>query len=213
MLGPLSELDEQRREGRAQTVYRPCCLRAGPRCCVGLIRNVSPSGLMVETALDAAPGSELDYLQETGQWRRARVVWREGERLGLENIDDPLEQGPGFPHRAIRIPTSLLGRLWLHGRAIEVGIGNISHKGVLLFGVPPIEPQALITLSIAGREFAQCSLRWWADGSAGVQFARPISLRALAELIEHAGSKASGLYFERRIGELLEVVPANDASS
>jgi len=29
-------------------------------------------------------------------------------------------------------------------------------------------------------------------------------------LIEHAGSKASGLYFERRIGELLEVVPAND---
>jgi hypothetical protein len=210
MLGQVPQENEQRREGRARTVYRPCCLRAGPRCCVGLIRNVSPRGLMVETGLDAAPGSELDYLQETGQWRRARVVWRVGERLGLENLDEALDQPPGFPQRAIRIPTSLVGRLWLHGRAIELGIGNISHRGVLVFGVPPIEPQAFFTLSVAGREFPQSSLRWWADGSAGLQFARPMSLRELAELIEHAGRQASGLYFERCIGELLEVVPAND---
>ena len=64
-------------------------------------------------------------------------------------------------------------------------------------------------MSVAGREFAQTSLRWWADGSAGLQFARPMTLRELAELIEQAGRGGAGLYHERRIAGLLEVVPAN----
>lgn len=201
---------EQRREMRVQTVYLPCCLRTGSRCSVGLIRNVSPSGLLVETAIEADPGSEIDYFQDSAQWRRARVVWRDGPRMGLEDIDVPGEEPSPFPHRAIRIPTSMIGRMWLHGRAVEVGIGNISHKGVLVFGMPPVEPATLFTVSVAGREFAQTSLRWWADGSAGLQFARPMTLRELAELIEQAGRGGAGLYHERRIAGLLEVVPAND---
>lgn len=201
---------EKRREGRVRTVYRPCCLRAGQRCTVGLVRNVSSDGLMVETALEAEPGSEIDYFQETAQWRRARVVWREGTRVGLENIDEWIPESSAFPYRPLRIPTSLLGRMWVHERMVEVGIGNISHKGVLAFGVPPIPRGQLITLTIAGREFANTSMRWWADGSAGLRFAQPMTLRALTELIESAARGGSGLYHERRIGELLEVVPAND---
>jgi hypothetical protein len=202
--------DEQRTEGRVQTVYRPCCLRAGPHCGVGLIRNVSHGGMMVETEIDAPLGSEIDYFQETAQWRRARVIWRDGDRVGLQNIDEAVPESPGFPYRALRIPTTLVGRMWIRQHAIEVGIGNISHKGVLAFGVPPIEPNLLVTLSIAGREFANTSMRWWADGSAGLQFAQPMTLRGLSELIEVAGRRASSLYYERRISELLEVVPAND---
>jgi hypothetical protein len=117
---------------------------------------------------------------------------------------------PAYPPRAIRIPTSLLGRLWLGGKAVEVGIGNVSPKGVLAFGVPPIEPGRLVTLSLAGQEFAQTSLRWWADGSAGLCFARPLSVRSLTELVDRAGRTASGLCHERRLVGLLEVVPAND---
>jgi len=211
---PLARLavvdEEKRREGRVQTVYRPCCIRTERQCTVGLIRNLSHAGLMVETALDAEPGSEVSYFQETAQWRRARIVWREGACIGLENIDEPAEESPAYPHRAVRIPTSLLGRAWLRGQAVEVGIGNISHKGVLAFGMPPVEAGVLFTLSIAGHEFAQTSLRWWADGSAGLQFARPMTLRALAELVEQAGRAGSGLYHERRIAGLMEVVPAND---
>ena len=202
--------EEQRREGRVQTVYRPCCIRTERECTVGLIRNISPGGVMVETALAAEPGSEVSWFEETAQWRRARVVWREGACMGLETVDGPDEEAPAFPSRAIRIPTSLLGRVWLRGQAVEVGIGNISHKGVLVFGMPPVEPATLFTVSVAGREFAQTSLRWWADGSAGLQFARPMTLRELAELIEQAGRGGAGLYHERRIAGLLEVVPAND---
>ena len=201
---------EQRREMRVQTVYLPCCLRTGSRCSVGLIRNVSPSGLLVETAIEADPGSEIDYFQDSAQWRRARVVWRDGPRMGLEDIDVPGEEPSPFPHRAIRIPTSMIGRMWLHGRAVEVGIGNISHQAVLAFGLPPIDQGQLVTISIAGSEFANTSLRWWADGSAGLRFERPMTMRALTELIEYAGQRACGLYYERRVGELLEVVPAND---
>jgi len=207
-------LTEQRRESRLQTVYLPCCLRAGPHCGVGLIRNLSATGLMVETALAAEPGSELEYFHESTRWRRARVVWREGARLGLEHVGEPAGQtdldAAAFPPRAIRIPTSLTGRLWLGGAPVVVGIGNISYRGVLAFGVPPLEPGRLFTLGLAGREFAQTSLRWWADGSAGLKFAEPITLRALTELIERADRMGSGLHFRRHVGELLEVVPAND---
>jgi hypothetical protein len=205
----LSEAD-QRREGRVQTVYQPCCVRSGAQCNLGLIRNISQGGLMIETDLDVEPGIEIEYFQETVHWRRARVIWRKGRRLGLENIDEFEPDSPSFPHRSLRIPTSLVARLWLAGRGVEVGIGNISHKGVLAFGVPPIACGQLVTLTIAGREFANTSLRWWADGSAGFQFERPISMRALTELIELAGRRTSGLYYERRISDLLEVVPAND---
>jgi hypothetical protein len=202
--------DEQRREGRAQTVYLPCCLRAGERCTVGLIRNISPAGLLVETDIAAEPGSEVAYFQDTAQWRRARVVWRDGRRVGLQNIDDGIEEPPAFPHRAIRVPTTLMARMWLDGRAIEIGIGNLSPKGVLAFGVPPIEQGQPVTLTVVGREFANTSLRWWAHGNAGLQFERPMTLRAMNELIGFAERSGSGFYFERRIAELLEGVSVND---
>jgi hypothetical protein len=201
---------ELRREGRVQTVYQPCCLRFGNHCNLGLIRNVSQGGLMVETDLDAPQGAEIEYFQETAHWRRARVVWREGRRMGLNNIDEAERDGPHFPHRSLRIPTSLVARLWVAGQGVEVGIGNISNKGVLAFGVPPIACGNLVTLTIAGREFANTSLRWWADGSAGFAFERPMSMRALTELLELASRRSSGMYYERSIGDLLEVVPAND---
>jgi hypothetical protein len=203
--------EDLRDAGRVHTVYLPCCLRAGQHCKVGLIRNISKAGMMVETEIEAEPGSELAYFQETTQWRRARVIWRDGRRVGLQDIDEETEQTPLFPHRAIRIPTSLLGRIWLGGRAIEVGIGNMSNKGVLAFGVPSVDHGQLLTLTIAGREFANTSLRWWHDGSAGLQFERPLNLRTLNEFIEVAERGGSSPYFERRINELLEVIPANDA--
>lgn len=201
---------DQRRELRHQAVYLPCCLRTGRHCTVGLIRNISASGLMIETALQIEPGTELDYFQDSGLWRRARVVWREGRHVGLETIDEGAEESPAYPHRAIRIPTSLVGRIWLGGKWVEVGIGNLSHWGVLAFGVPPILQGHLMTLTVAGREFPNTSLRWWADGSAGLRFERPVTTRALTEVLEQAGRAGMGLYYERRIAELLEVVPAND---
>ena len=208
---PMAPTD-QRRELRHQAVYLPCCLRLGNHCTVGLIRNVSANGLMIETELEAEPGIELDYFQDSGQWRRARVIWREGRRVGLETIDQVVEESPAFPYRAIRIPTSLVGRIWLGGKWVEVGIGNLSHRGVLAFGVPPIASGHLLTLTMAGREFPNTSLRWWAEGSAGLRFERPVTTRALTELVDHAGRAGMGLYYERRVAELLEVVPANDAS-
>ena len=201
---------EQRREGRAHAVYLPCCIRSALCCGAGLIRNISPGGLMVETQIDGEPGSQIDYFLDSAQWRRARIVWREGSRCGLQNLDEEAKPSPGLPPRSIRIPTSLVGRLWLHERAIEVGIGNISNRGVLAFGVPPIPRGQLVTLSLAGRQLANTSLRWWADGSAGLRFESPMTLRALTELLERAGRDGSGFYYERRLGDLLEVVAAND---
>ena len=202
--------EDQRSEPRAQTVSVPCCLRAARQCRLGLIRNLSPGGLMVETELAAEPGSELDYFQDPAQWRRARVIWREDRCLGLARIGNLAGETAPFPARAIRIPTSLLGRVWLSGKAVEVGIGNVSHQGVLAFGMPPIEPDRVVTLSLAGQEFPETSLCWWADGSAGLRFASPLSVRALTQLVERAGLTASGAYLEHRLAVLLEVVPAND---
>ena len=208
------EAPDLRREGRAQTVYLPCCVRAGNHCGVGLIRNISPSGLMIETDIACEPGDEIDYLQDSNEWRRAKVIWRDERRVGLSNLEAENQDDPGahFPHRAIRIPTTLIGKLWLDSGPIEIGIGNISHKGVLAFGMPPIDPNQLVTLTIAGRDFANTSMRWWAEGSAGLRFGAPITLRVLTELVEHAGAAGSGFYYQRKIGGLLEVVAANDRS-
>jgi hypothetical protein len=201
---------EQRREGRVQTVYLPCCVRAGARCGVGLVRNVSPAGLMVETAIESEPGGEIDYFLDSSQWRRGRVVWRDGNRLGVLNLDEDVTETATYPYRAIRVPTSLVGRIWHGDRSVEIGIANISSRGVLAFGVPPLPPGALTTLTVVGKSFANTSLRWWADGSAGLQFERPMTLRALTELLEAAAARGPSLHYERRIGKLLEVVPAND---
>jgi hypothetical protein len=208
------ESPDQRREGRAQTVYLPCCVRVGNHCGVGLIRNISPSGLMIETDIACEPGDEIDFLQDSNEWRRAKVIWRDERRVGLSALETEAESkpSPAFPHRAIRIPTTLIGKLWLDSGPIEVGIGNISHKGVLAFGMPPIDPNQLVTLTMAGRDFPNTSMRWWAEGSAGLRFGKPITLRVLTELVEHAGADGAGFYYQRKIGDLLEVVAANDRS-
>jgi hypothetical protein len=205
---------DQRSEARAQTVYLPCCVRIGNQCGVGLIRNISASGLMVESDIRAEPGDEVEYLQDSTQWHRARVIWHEGKRIGLVNLADEAlaEPVPAFPPRAIRIPTSLIGRLWLERGPIEVGIGNLSHKGALVFGMPPIDQGQLVTLTIAGHDFPNTSMRWWAEGSAGLRFGQPITLRTLTELVDKAGAQGAAFYYQRRIGNLLEVVAANDGS-
>jgi hypothetical protein len=200
---------ELRAEDRVQTVYLPCCLRVGQHCTVGMIRNISASGLMVETTLDAEPGTEIDYFQESGRWCRARVMWRDGRHMGLLNVARVASEPSRYPHRAIRIPTTLIGRIWLGGRSIEVAIANISLNGILAFGVPPLDHGQLVTLKIAGREFANTSVRWWDGGSAGLKFERPVTFRKLTELIELAGQRGAGFYYERRIAEVLEVVAAN----
>jgi hypothetical protein len=210
-LTPGQDTNERRKDRRSVTVYRPCCVRAGPRCTAGLIRNLSDQGLMIETSIEAEVGSEIEYLDGSSDWMRARVVWSGNNTLGLETLE-PAGTGHSHPRRAVRIPATLLARVWLDDGPVEVGIGNISQKGVLVFGVPPLAKGRLLTLTIDGRDYPQTSVRWWAEGCAGMKLAHPLSMSRLSELVEHCARRAAALRYEGRLGQFLEVKPANDAT-
>ena len=180
---PDKAADDRRSEARAITVYRPCCVRIGERSTAGLIRNMSAGGLMVETRLPARVGSEIEYLDGVSTWRRARVSWTGPNRLGLAHLEME-ERQPVFPARPVRMPATLSARMWLDNGPVEIGIGNISQTGLFVFGVPRLHAGRLVTVSINRCDYPQSSVRWWADGSAGLRFHRPIPLSHLCDLVE-----------------------------
>jgi hypothetical protein len=181
---------ERRLANRAVAVLRVARLITdeGDQLCV--VRNVSPTGVMVDTALPPMPGDAVWLEFSTTVKARGIVRWVVDYRFGVEfdtatDILKALDQPAGRLRRQRSRPPRFVrgGKVQIGGtaRPAEGTILNISLNGVRAgVGQSDLAPGMRVTLDIAGLARREGQVRWIRSGIVGIWFSRPLHFSDLA---------------------------------
>ncbi|AQR73600.1 PilZ domain-containing protein [Sphingomonas sp. LM7] len=161
------------------------------------IRNISMSGMMLETHHPLGFGSGVAVELRSGDRLEGNVVWTSEGRAGVEfaaaiDVDHILAQvkaGPegfcGPAPRAPRFDVECAARISCFGRHIDVTLENVSQSGARIRLPRPPREDTEIILSVPGLPSRRCTTRWSADDKAGLIFLEPISYNDLGPWLEH----------------------------
>lgn len=175
--------DERRQEGRVMSVLQVCRIETSSGAGFALVRNISSQGAQIEAEISDPIGSEATYSLDDKTFIAARIAWRKDGRIGLENLAATAIHQNMFPRRAVRIPLSLKGQVWIGGSPHQVQVRNISQSGVLLDGLPFLEAGTLLTLKVGRITLSNAVVRWSEGSQVGIKFARPLVLKDLNAVI------------------------------
>lgn len=184
-------------EGRAHrrhyTTLRVAKLASGDVEGLGIVRNVSEGGMMIEARAPLDIGAPVTVSLFDGQKLDARIVWRKATALGLQferpvtvdmllTIPDRLENGkpPRLPRvRANRSAIMDLG----HNQVTVTQIADISQRGARILTGLDLKPLQDIWLWPTGAKPMRGTVRWCRDGAAGIAFHAVLGLDDVAAWI------------------------------
>lgn len=182
-----SETD-RREDYRPYLAYRPCCVSNGGQVYLGLIKNQSANGAMIEL-VDQTNVSNLFAVDETVAyfWNsetrvRAKVVWREGNRIGLANERSVDPFGAEKPFRSLRLPSAKPAKFWIGNSCHVAPIENISMGGLCVRGLPDLSIGALLTVVLGKLEICNAAVRWKEGRRTGIRFQAKLNQQDLAQL-------------------------------
>jgi len=170
------------------------------------IRNISPGGLMAEVFAAFEVGETVHVELRNGQSLAGTVRWTRDGGLGIEFIERVEDIGQllseqrstGAPTkgpklRAPRLPTDCSADIQVDGRHHLAAVANVSQCGACIATTMSLEPNQLLTLTIAGLPVVQAGVRWVKDGEVGLCFTTPLAFATLAVWLED-----SALRYNRR---------------
>jgi hypothetical protein len=161
------------------------------------VRNISMSGMMLETHHALGYGSWAAVELRSGDRLQGSVVWTSEGRAGVEfaqpiDVDYILAQAKAGPEgfcgpapRAPRFDVSCDARISCFGRYIDVTLENISQSGARITLPRPPKADTEVILSVPGLPSRRCTTRWASDDKAGLVFIEPIAYNDLAPWLEH----------------------------
>jgi len=161
------------------------------------VRNVSVTGMMLETHYTLGYGNWVTVELRSGDRLQGSVVWSSEGRAGVEfaqpiEVDYILAQAKagldrfcGPAPRAPRFDVECEARISCFGRYIDVTLENISQSGARIVLPRPPREDTEVILSVPGLPTRRCTTRWSREDKAGLIFLEPISYNDLAPWLEH----------------------------
>lgn len=161
------------------------------------IRNISMTGMMLETHYTLGYGSWVAVELRNGDRLQGSVVWSSEGRAGVEfaqpiDVDHILAQAKaslerfcGPAPRAPRFDVECAARINCFGRYIDVTLENISQSGARICLPKPPREDTEIILTVPGLPSRRCTTRWASSDKAGLIFLEPISYNDLGPWLEH----------------------------
>jgi hypothetical protein len=179
---------EQRTGERVWTMMRIAKLTTVHGDDLGIVRNVSSHGMMIEVHAQMPIDGEVTVDFGVGVALRGTVRWRNGGSIGLHfakalNVKKLLEK-PGVdgegqlirqPRIAMRHPVKLVcGDKVMAGEICNISLGGarIAMESALVRGA-----QVDVVIPVIGKVAGV--VRWTANGFSGLSFNRPVSIHAL----------------------------------
>lgn len=173
----------QQRSSRQMTVLINAAVRQGERDGLCRIRNMSETGLMIETALPLPDGCAVTILLRSGKSIDCVARWSSEGRTGLSCAADPTEilleerkageadAGEPIQPRFVRpIELELVSQGFVHPCSLH----SISAKDVILTEVPTEPDLALITVCIPHLGDFPATVRVREDGNVFARFTTPL---------------------------------------
>lgn len=161
------------------------------------IRNISMTGMLLETHHTLAHGSWATVELRSGDRLQGSVAWSSEGRAGVEfaqaiDVDYILAQAKaslerfcGPAPRAPRFDVECAARISCFGRYIDVTLENVSQSGARIALPKPPREDTEIILSVPGLPSRRCTTRWATEDKAGLIFLEPISYNDLGPWLEH----------------------------
>ncbi|MGB3711355.1 MAG: PilZ domain-containing protein [Erythrobacter sp.] len=195
---------ERRGLPRVRTAFRPACVVIGDRVVLGMLRNMSSEGVMIEVDEELAEGQRVAYFWNEQQLVNATVIWTEGNRYGLRNEGDQTVFDPDHSYRSVRVPCRVEATVWIRGDRHRVEVDNLSLGGMRVRGVKAWKG-APLTVCIAGVELCNACVAWTREdgrgenggkGETGIRFANSLSRSQLAEILSHESVRFDQVTFD-----------------
>ncbi len=188
------EEPERRAVPRFITAFRPGCVIIGGRIVLGMIRNMSTNGVMIELDEPLKLGQKVGYFWDENKLVAATVAWSEGNRHGLENDNQERVFDNRFTYRSVRVPCTLEAEVWDRGDRCRAEVDNLSLGGMRIRGVKTWTG-APLSINICGIELFNASVVWIRGNEAGVRFADRLSRSQLAAILSHESVSFDRLVF------------------
>ena len=156
---------------------------------LGIVRNVSSGGLMIETHAEIAVGDRLWIEPRACRSMWGRVCWSDSPRHGIVfDTPIPLESlltlAQAEPQdqvaRAPRITLDLEAQLGIASARHTVRLCDLSQSGAKFASTLQLTQGEPVTLTIDGLRSVDGYVRWQRDDRIGLLFAEPISIRSLS---------------------------------
>lgn len=186
----MAEAFETRQDIRCKvSLYRPIIIAAQGFRGIGLLRNVSSSGLMV-TVFTELPLRTWATIYLVSEGVSAQVVWCENGDVGFEfaeaidvdsvisNLGSVPPEGAGVA-RAPRLLTDCVATLARGTQVFEVRVLNVSQRGAMLRS-RIVKSGDQCVLGVEGLPERRCEVKWASDGRAGVGFFTPLTIEEIA---------------------------------
>nr|WP_246352322.1 PilZ domain-containing protein [Sphingomonas xinjiangensis] len=164
------------------------------------IRNISATGMLIETHRPLGFGSWLAVELRSGEKLQGTVAWSGTGRAGVQfltpiQVDRILAeakqsaaptrlravQQPRAPRFDVQCPASISS----NGRYIDVMLENVSQSGACVSMSRPPKRDTEVILSIPGLPSRRCTTRWSDDKAAGLLFLEVIPYHELDAWLEH----------------------------
>jgi len=159
---------------------------------LGIIRNASAGGVMIETHAFLAVGDCLSIEPRGCAPIRGKVVWSDKLRHGIAfecrlapesllKVTTADARGPMA--RAPRVAVAMEARLRVAGTWTTVHLCDLSQGGAKIEYPTALAQAEPVALGIDGLGTMPAFIRWQREGKAGLLFAEPLSITALSAWI------------------------------
>ncbi len=184
---------DRRMAERTYTVFRVARLILPDGDQLGIVRNLSEHGIMLELHAETKVGNSVTLDLGEGHRLQGEVRWRNGAMIGL-NFVEPIdvarvldkkmadhESVDGKVPRLPRIKTDSPAEITHATRRTKARLVNISIGGACVETHAAIAPLDQIALTIPSLPTKLGTVRWRRGTLAGIVFDRPMSVQALME--------------------------------
>jgi len=191
----LAPREERRSRRRMQTAFRPACIVTKGRIALGLLRNISQDGAMIEIDEKLNVGDRVAYFWDEQRLIDARVVRVDGNRYGLANDDEQRADEVDRRFRSVRVPCTVEADIWVGGEHHRARIANLSLGGMQAYGITA-RKGAPLTIRFAGIELCNACVVWSKGGRTGIRFEQRLSRSQLAATLSHDSVRFDELLFD-----------------
>lgn len=179
---------ERRAEPRATLVYKPLLVEAEHFVGFCLAKNISSSGMMGRFYTHCSTGAPVKVHFNDFHAIAGSIAWSQDGAIGVQFdtlidvektlalLSQPRQRGK--VNRAPRLAIAVKGEIVCEGRTVPVEVIDISQKGVKLRS-PYLNEGDEAVVKIDGLEPRKGIVKWARDGSAGLNFIRPLDFDQL----------------------------------
>ena len=173
---------DRRTANRHVTVLKTARIEANLGDDLCLIRNISETGLMIQTCFPLKPSQHVVIEIRSDTYLEGTVRWARNDTAGIQ-LDTPtdtrvmLQAKPGTRSRAPRFERCGIARIKGTQAVARAPIENISLSGLRIATDAQFRLHESVTVSIDGLSEATGEISWVTPHAVGVHFLQPLRFR------------------------------------